>query len=114
MGLLPDGDTPIMQAPSRAGTSMPPLPGAVLWRRSHFITLTVTTSIGLFAQIGLIAHLFSLLALALGAHLAGFMAGLAAAFAIAGRTGLGWLLPARANRRRYWQHHLAPATDCAN
>src|SRR4051794_13321674 len=70
----------------------------VLWRSCHFITLTVATSIGLFAQIGLIAHLFSLLVPALGAHLAGFMAGLAAAFAIAGRTGLGWLLPARANR----------------
>jgi hypothetical protein len=69
-------------------------------RSSYFITLTAATSIGLFAQIGLIAHLFSLLAPSLGAHLAGFVAGLTAACAIAGRTGLGWLLPARANRRR--------------
>src|SRR5690242_242173 len=31
MRLLPDGDAPIIQVPSHAGASMPPLPGTVLW-----------------------------------------------------------------------------------
>ena len=56
-------------------------------------------SLSLFAQIGLLAHLFSLLVPALGEQLAGFAAGLATAAAIAGRTLVGWLMPAGADRR---------------
>ena len=41
------------------------------------------------------AHLFSLLAAPFGAQTAGFAAGLATACAIAGRTGMGWLLGGR-------------------
>ena len=100
MGLLPDGDAPDDPAPARSANLASPLPGAALWRSRRFITLAVATSLGLFAQIGLIAHLFSLLVLALRAQLAGFAAGLATACAIAGRTGMGWLLPPGANRRR--------------
>jgi len=100
MGLLPDGDAPGTPALARAGSAAEPLPGAALWRSRRFITLTLATSLGLFAQIGLIAHLFSLLVPALGAQVAGFAAGLATACAIAGRTGMGWLLPPGANRRR--------------
>ncbi|GAA0572310.1 MFS transporter [Craurococcus roseus] len=100
MGLEPDGG-----APPAAGTARPvpqtaALPGALLWRDPRFATLAAATSIGLFAQVGLIAHLFSLLVPALGAQFAGFAAGLATACAIAGRTGLGWLLPPDADRRR--------------
>jgi MFS family permease len=51
------------------------------------------------AQIGLIAHLFSLLAPALGAQSAGWAMALATALAIAGRTLVGWLMPAGAGRR---------------
>ena len=54
---------------------------------------------GLFAQIGLIAHLFSLLVPALGAEAAGLAMGLATAMAIAGRSLVGWLMPAGADRR---------------
>ena len=43
-------------------------------------------ALGLFAQIGLVAHLFSLLVPALGAQQAGLAMGLATALAIAGRT----------------------------
>jgi len=50
-------------------------------------------SLVLFVQIGLLAHLFSLLVPVLGEQLAGFAAGLAAAAAIAGRTLVGWLMP---------------------
>ena len=56
-------------------------------------------ALGLFAQIGLLAHLFSLLVPALGAQFAGFAAGLATAAAVVGRTLVGWLMPAGADRR---------------
>ncbi len=100
MGLLLDGDIPGTTAPARSGSAAPPLPGRTLWQSWRFVTLAGATSLGLFAQIGLIAHLFSLLVPALGAQLAGFAAGLATACAIAGRTGMGWLLPSGADRRR--------------
>jgi MFS family permease len=56
-------------------------------------------ALGLFAQIGLIAHLFSVLVPALGEQMAGVAMGLATASAIAGRTLVGWLMPVRADRR---------------
>ena len=56
-------------------------------------------ALGLFAQIGLIAHLFSLLVPALGAQLAGVATGGATAAAIVGRTLVGWLMPLGADRR---------------
>jgi hypothetical protein len=52
------------------------------WR---FLTLATGMTLGLFAQIGLLAHLFSLLVPALGAQLAGVAAGAATASAIVGR-----------------------------
>ncbi|WP_431285431.1 MFS transporter [Humitalea sp. 24SJ18S-53] len=96
MGLFPDGDAHAVP-PRTTSTS---LPGSALWRDRRFVTLAAATGLGLFAQIGLIAHLFSLLVPALGAQLAGFAAGLATLCAIAGRTGLGWMLPQGADRRR--------------
>jgi hypothetical protein len=56
-------------------------------------------ALGLFAQIGLIAHLFSLLATAIGPQGAGLAMGLATASAIAGRTLVGWFMPVHADRR---------------
>jgi MFS family permease len=56
-------------------------------------------ALGLFAQLGLIAHLFSLLVPALGAQLAGVAMGAATVAAIAGRTMVGWLMPVGADRR---------------
>jgi len=100
IGLLPDGDIPGATAPARSGSAAAALPGRTLWQSWRFVTLAGATSLGLFAQIGIIAHLFSLLVPALGAQLAGFAAGLATACAIAGRTGMGWLLPQGADRRR--------------
>ncbi|MBC7799566.1 MAG: MFS transporter, partial [Gemmatimonadaceae bacterium] len=97
MGTVPDGEG--SPGVSRGG-SMAARPCAAPWRDRRFLTLAVATSLGLFAQIGLIAHLFSVLVPALGAQGAGFAAGLATACAIAGRTGLGWLLPSGADRRR--------------
>lgn len=77
----------------------PPLPATLLWKDWKFRTLAAGMALGLFAQIGLIAHLFSLLVPALGAQMAGLATGLATASAIAGRTAFGWFMPPGANRR---------------
>ena len=119
MGLMPDGDAP--DAPKTcapktcapktcahttcvltAYASSPRAPqssGSRLWRDWKFLTLSAGMALGLFAQIGLTAHLFSLLAPTVGAQQAGLMMGLATALAIGGRTGLGWLMPVGADRR---------------
>lgn len=70
------------------------------WRDRRFITLATAMAIGLFAQIGLIAHLFSLLVPGLGPGAAGLAMAAATAAAIAGRTMVGWLLSPGSDRRR--------------
>ena len=73
--------------------------GASLWKDRRFVTLAAGTALSLFAQIGLLAHLFSLLVPAVGAQLAGVAISAATAAAIAGRTLVGWLMPQGADRR---------------
>jgi hypothetical protein len=99
MGLLPDGDMIAASAVPVAASSAKPLPGSQLWRDPRFLTLAAGMALGLFAQIGLIAHLFSLLVPALGAQSAGLAMAAATASAIVGRTLVGWLMPAGADRR---------------
>jgi hypothetical protein len=99
MGLTPDGDAPGKPAASITSPAARPLPGSLLWRDARFLTLSAGMAIGLFAQIGVIAHLFSLLVPALGAQQAGLATGAATAAAIAGRTLVGWLMPEGADRR---------------
>jgi hypothetical protein len=99
MGLTPDGDAPGTQPASLTSPAARPLPGALLWRNRRFLTLAAGMAFGLFAQIGLVAHLFSLLSPALGAQQAGLAMGLATALAIAGRTAIGWTMPLGADRR---------------
>ena len=98
MGLMPDGApcAPASRPSTSAALRRDP---RTLWRDVTFLTLAAGMTLGLFAQIGLIAHLFSLLAPALGAQPAGWAMGGATALAIAGRTAVGWLLPAGADRR---------------
>ncbi len=96
MGLHPDGDDAVGSIHVVA-TRREPV--ADLWRDRAFQTLALGMALGLFAQIGLIAHLFSLLVPAMGATGAGFAAGLSTAAAIAGRTLVGWLMPPHADRR---------------
>ena len=97
MGLAPDGGDPVL---SKLGeTALPRVPVPNIWRNRAFLTLVLGMALGLFAQIGLITHMFSLLVPAMGARGAGIVAGLATASAIAGRTLVGWLLPATADRR---------------
>jgi hypothetical protein len=99
MGLAPDGDEPAIAAVFSASAVARSLSGASLWRNRGFITLAAGTALGLFAQIGLLAHLFSLLVPTVGAQLAGIAISAATIAAIAGRTLVGWLMPAGADRR---------------
>src|SRR5205823_13092965 len=77
MRLTPDGDAPGTPAAEVILSSARRLPGSMLWRNLRFITLSAGMALGLFAQIGLIAHLFSLLVPSLGSQLAGLAMGLA-------------------------------------
>lgn len=99
LGMHPDGDIPTEIRQKKAWKQIPPRPGRALWTSRAFVTCTAGFALGLFAQIGIIAHLFSLLVPAMGAQGAGLAAGFAAACAVAGRTLLGWFLPVTADRR---------------
>ncbi|MET4576130.1 MFS transporter [Ottowia thiooxydans] len=72
----------------------------VLWKERRFLTLAAAMSLGLFAQIGLIAQLFSLMAPSTGVRLAGGIMALATGCAMAGRFIMARLLSGRADRRR--------------
>jgi hypothetical protein len=95
MGLAPDG----APAPPATAAMQPEPARADLWRNRRFRLLVVANAVGLFAQIGLIAHLVALLAPALGAQGAGFAAGLATAAAILGRFALAAVLRPGMDRR---------------
>lgn len=98
LGQAPDGDPVPAQPPA---AEAPALPGGLLWRDRRFRTLAAGMALGLFAQIGLLSHLFSLIVPALGPGRAGVVAGLATAAAILGRSAFGWLMPAGADRRNW-------------
>lgn len=99
MGLAPDGDAPGMPATSVTSPAAKPLLGLLLWSDPKFLTLAAGMALGLFAQIGLTAHLFSLLVPALGTQQAGLAIASVTAMAVAGRTLLGWAMPLGADRR---------------
>ena len=98
LGTVPDGEA-ATEISDTAGSEKPTLPGRALWANRGFLTYMAGFSIGLFAQIGIIAHLFSLLVPALGTQGAGFAAGFATACAVAGRSLVGWFLPPAMDRR---------------
>lgn len=99
MGQQPDGDAP--GTPSRTVTSAhaKPLPGRLLWRDRSFRTLAAAMALSMFAQAGLITHLYSLLVSAMGAQGAGLAMALATACAIGGRTIVAKCMPTGADRR---------------
>ena len=99
MRLLPDGDEHGARPASVTLSAAKPLAGLLLWSDLKFLTLAAGMALGLFAQIGLIVHLFSLLVPALGATRAGLAMGLVTAMAIIGRSLLGWAMPADIDRR---------------
>ena len=67
---------------------------------ASFRTLAAGMSLGLFAQIGLIAHLYSILVGRMGAHEASFAMGLATASAMGGRYVAARLMIQGMNRRQ--------------
>ena len=100
IGQAPDGDAPATSPSPASPRAALPLPGRTLWRHAKFLTLAAGMArLALFAQIGLLAHLFSILVPVLGADDAGVAMGIAAGLGIAGRALVGWLMPPRANRR---------------
>nr|WP_240540368.1 MFS transporter [Paracoccus sp. pheM1] len=97
MGQRPDG--------VEGADPRPPAPqgGSPARRRffhdRKFVTLAAGMMLGLFAQIGLLAHLFSLLVPVLGEGMAGLAMGGATLAAILGRSLVGWMMPVSADRR---------------
>jgi len=97
LGQVPDGDAGAAANPKMESASMHPT--ARLARDRAFLTLSLGMALALFAQIGLIAQLVSVLVPALGTQGAGLAAGLSTAAAVAGRMLVGWYMPAGADRR---------------
>jgi hypothetical protein len=98
-GQQPDGRVVPAVVATESGPTVAVKSGALLWKDWQFRTLAAGMALGLFAQIGLLAHLFSLIVPTLGAAEAGILMGLATATAIVGRTAFGWLMPKGADRR---------------
>jgi Major Facilitator Superfamily len=101
MGLNADGDAYGASSASETHHPAKPLAANQLWTDWRFITLAAGMTLGLFAQIGLLTHLFSLLVPTFGVQAAGFAAAAATAAAIAGRTLVGWLIAPTADRRLF-------------
>ena len=95
LGQWPDGEPP---SPSTVFDPGPP-EAASLRRDPAFLSLAAGMALALVAQIGLLAHLVSLLAPVLGPQGAGWAASLATAAAIAGRTLAGALITPATDRR---------------
>lgn len=95
----PDGDASTVVARRITSVNARPLHGSALWTDRRFLTLAAGMALGLFAQIGLLAHLFSLLVPAMGERGAGLSMSLATACAITGRTITAWVMPCDADRR---------------
>ncbi len=94
LGLHADGAPPRPPAPPAPARSR----GALL-RDARFRGLSAAFAIGLFAQMGLVTHLVSLLVPAMGVRGAGLAMSLVTIFALLGRSLTAWLLPAGERRR---------------
>ena len=76
----------------------PPSSRRALLRQPGFVTISIAFALGLFAQIGLFAHLIARLEPDFGAGLAAAAISLVTLCAVLGRTLLGWLLGERDRR----------------
>jgi predicted MFS family arabinose efflux permease len=84
-------------APAKA-SGQAPLPRRALLRQPGFVTISIAFALGLFAQIGLFAHLIARLEPDFGSGLAAAAISLITLCAVVGRTLLGWLLGKRDRR----------------
>lgn len=80
-----DGKAQELATGVATGPASEPTPRARLWRNRQFLTLTAAMAMGLFAQIGMYAHLFTLLVPFWGKQQAGLLMGFLTVCAIAGR-----------------------------
>ena len=97
LGLTVDGGSAAGRSvPLRAN---PALFGKALWRDRKFCTLAAGMSLGLFAQIGVLAHAFSISVPVMGTSHAGFLLSATALMAVLGRSVIGWVLPDNVDRR---------------
>lgn len=99
MGLRPDGDSQGTAPTNVTSPDARPLPGRLLWRDRRFITLAAAMALSLFAQLGLVSQMFSLLLPTFGAYYAGLAIALVTGMAIVGRMIVGWFMPIEADRR---------------
>jgi MFS family permease len=99
LGQRADGDPAGTAAAVLAKAWVVPLPGPALYRNWQFRTLSAGMTLGLFAQTGLLVHLFSHLVPALGPVAAGWLVTASTIAAMAGRTVLGATMPVAADRR---------------
>ncbi|WPN65703.1 MFS transporter [Pseudomonas sp. P9_35] len=98
LGQHPDNADQPEPVPISAGAT--PWTAMQTLRSASFRTLAAGMSLGLFAQIGLIAHLYSILVGRMGAHDASFAMGLATASAMGGRYVAARLMIQGMNRRQ--------------
>jgi hypothetical protein len=99
LGLQVDGGLAGNVLRQRTSVAIEPIGPGGPWRDRRLITQAVAASLGLFAQIGLVMLLFSLLVPALGPHGAGVVMGLATVAALAGRSIPALVMRPSINRR---------------
>ncbi|MGE0743806.1 MAG: MFS transporter [Rhodospirillales bacterium] len=101
LDLAPDGAPPASAQDAAAAPAdpAPALPGRALYRDRTFRTLALAAALGLVAQVGTLAHLFSVLAAALGEAGAGAATAFATGCAIGGRMLFAALLRPGIDRR---------------
>lgn len=94
MGQQPDGE-PAPAAPRPVDRAA----ATSLWRDRAFLTLAGAMALGLFAQIGLLTHLFSVLVPRMGDQAAGWVLASITAASIAGRFVAGRIISSGVDRR---------------
>lgn len=98
LGQQPDGG-PAPGEKAARGSAPPRPPLGNPWRDGRVVTLALGMALGLAAQAGLLAHLYSMLVPALGLKGAGLAMSVATGAAILGRMAVGAWLPPQADRR---------------
>jgi MFS family permease len=99
MGLRVDGSGGVTEPVQYIAAVRQPIGPAGPWRDRRLLTQAAAAALSLFAQVGLIMQLFSLLVPALGQNRAGVVLGLAPALALAGRSVTARLMRPGVNRR---------------
>jgi MFS family permease len=92
LGVAPDGDAAPNATTTADRSSLKPVRFSSLLRDRRFVSLSIAFALGLFAQIGIVAHLVTRLAPVFGTENAAATVSLATVCAVLGRLLLGALL----------------------